>query len=123
LDLHAVLSSCTSERIRPTASVSTCRPEAEEEAREGYVLLTIIENAFGSQPVSSSSTGLLVVALEGLWDVVVDDIADVWLVDPHTESDCEGDAVDRKANQLICSLQHPSIQKKKKRMRISWAYS
>ena len=61
-------------------------PTAVDEELTGlHVLLVVDENAVGSRPVTSRAPRLLIVSFEVRRHVVVDDKADVGLVDAHAE--------------------------------------
>ena len=49
------------------------------------ILVPVVQEAAGFLAVSSSTTGLLIVALKTFWDGIVDDKANVWLVYSHPE--------------------------------------
>ena len=54
--------------------------------------------------VSAGASGLLVVALQALGDVVVDDVAHIGLVDTHAEGDGGHDDVDALHDEVVLRL-------------------
>ena len=59
------------------------------------------EQAIGGQAIAAGATGFLVVAFDVAWEVVVDDPADVGLIDAHAEGDGSADDSDFIAEEEV----------------------
>ena len=68
------------------------------------VSIAVVSDAEPLAAVPPRATGLLVVALQALRDVVMDHEADVWLVDPHPEGYRRHDDIDALVEKRILRL-------------------
>ncbi len=59
------------------------------------------QQAMGRQTVPAGPADLLVVGFDALRQIVMDDKADVGLVDPHAEGDCRHDDLDIVADEEL----------------------
>ena len=73
----------------------------DEAAHDGGVAEAEEQQGLGRQAVAAGAAGLLVVALDGLGQVVVDDEAHVALVDAHAEGDGGDDDVHLVAREGV----------------------
>src|SRR5690606_9033802 len=66
--------------------------------------MRIIKNTFSFQSISSGTAGLLVIILDGLWNVIMNYKTNVWLIDSHPEGDGGNDHLYILAEELILPL-------------------
>ena len=54
--------------------------------------------------IATGTACLLIVTLQTFWDIVVDDIADIWFVDAHTKGNGSHDDIDALHEEVILGL-------------------